>query len=70
MGTRTERETVLVATRVPPELKDELEAAAAECGLPLSTWLRIVAYAAAGISPLRDHLSKASKAARAEERSS
>jgi len=69
MGTRTERETVLVATRVPPELKDELEAAAAEARLPLSTWLRVVAYAAAGISPLRDHLSKAAKRARVEARS-
>lgn len=66
MGTRNQRDTVHVATRVEPEHADAIDAAAEAAGLPRGTWIRVVLLAAAGVSPLRDQLSKAAKSARRE----
>lgn len=66
MGTRNKRDTVLVATRLEPEHLDAVDEAAAECGLPRGTWVRVLLLAAAGVSPLRDQLTKATKRARSE----
>ena len=69
MGTRTNRDTVHVATRVEQEHADAIDEAAAACGLPRGTWVRVVLLAAAGVSPLRDQLTKATKRAAHEAKS-
>ena len=58
-------ETVHIATRVEVDHKDALEDCAAETGLPFGTWMRTVLLAAAGISPLKDQLTKATRRAQA-----
>jgi len=62
MGT----ETKPIATRVDEEQREAMQQAADDAGLPLSTWVRVVLLAAAGVSPLRDQLTKATRAARKE----
>ncbi len=59
-------DTSTLATRFEHKHREAIEKAAAKCGLPVGTWMRIILLAAAGISPLRDQLTKATRRAQAE----
>ena len=59
MGTRSDRDTVHIATRVTPEQVDAIDLAADACGMARATWIRTVLLAACGVSPLRDQLTRA-----------
>ena len=48
----------VVNFRIPTKNKEALKRAASAAGMPLSSWLRAVSEAAAGVSELPEHLKR------------
>ena len=58
MTSDSKRNTSHIATRISPGDRVAIDKAAAACGIPTATWLRIVALSAAGVSPLEEQLTR------------